>query len=265
MGTLRKNLFPIFFMFLGWVTGVAATTALGLLPSGQAVDRPADRGPTMQPPHSGHIFTEVSRGRLGVSIQEVTPGLAKEFGLPEPKGALIGEVQPESPAEKAGLKRGDIILEFNGKEIHKAGQLRNWVASAPVGSQSKATIFRDKQQIEIEVALNEQSQEMGQGGTEREESRTALAGVKVMNLNPDGAGEIDRPPRSGVVVDRVHPDSRAREAGLRRGDIILEVNRSPVKNIDDYNETLSNLKKDEGALLLIHRRGRTLFLSVGSA
>lgn len=209
---------------------------------------------------------KVSRGWLGISIQEVTPELAREFGLPEPKGALIGDVQPGSPAEKAGLKRGDVILALNGKEIKTTGQLRNQVAATSVGSKIKIKIFRDKHEKEIEATLNEQSNEVARNGSpEKEERLTALTGVAVADLNPETAREMSISNRNGVVVQEVDPDSRAQEAGLRRGDVILEVNRAPVKNIEEYTRKVSNLKKEEGALLLVSRHGRTLFLSVGAA
>jgi len=106
----------------------------------------------------------VIRGWLGISIQEITPQLAKEFRLPEPKGALVTDVLPNTPAERAGIKRGDVILEVNGRPIEHTGQLRNLVAGLPIGEKVKIKIFRDIQEKELEVTISEQSKEMAQGG-----------------------------------------------------------------------------------------------------
>lgn len=207
----------------------------------------------------------VRRGWIGISIQEVTPGLAKEFGLSDPKGALIGDVMPKSPAEQAGLKRGDVIVEFNGKEIKNTGQLRNLVASTPIGNKAKLKVLRDGREKELEVTLDEQSKEGAAARPDDEEKATpsALNGVQVLEMTPGVAREIGLSGQEGVIVDQVRPNSPAREAGLQRGDVILEVNRNPIKDPGGYREMRSKLEKDDGVLLLINRQGRTLFLRVG--
>ncbi|WDT78711.1 MAG: DegQ family serine endoprotease [Candidatus Manganitrophus sp.] len=210
---------------------------------------------------------KVTRGWLGVSIQEVTPQLAKEFGLKESKGALVSDVLPDSPAEAAGIKRGDILLAIDGKEVESTAQLRKWVAGTAVGKKIRLTLFRDKKEKEIELSPGEQPQEVAQAGGEGAETETsALKGAQVRNLTPEAAREMNLPKGlEGVVISRVEAGSLAEEAGLRAGDVILEVNRTAVRNTREYEQALSRLKKEQSALLLIHRGGNTLFLTLDAA
>jgi serine protease Do len=208
---------------------------------------------------------KVVRGWLGVSIQEVTPSLAKEFGLPEPKGALVGEVVPGSPAEHAGIQRGDVILELNGKTIEHTGQLRNLVADTPIGEKVKVKIFRDKQTKEVAVTIGEQPKEMASSGAaeERKEKSTALNGVEALDITPETAGEYGlSKDQRGVVISRIEPGSLAEEAGLQRGDVIVEVNRKPVKNIEEYNAAVTKTKENEAVLLLVKRQGGMIFVTI---
>ncbi|TAK06498.1 MAG: DegQ family serine endoprotease [Candidatus Manganitrophaceae bacterium] len=210
---------------------------------------------------------KVVRGWLGISIQEVTPQLAKEFGLKETKGALIGDVLPNSPAEKAGFKRGDILLTVDGKAVEGPAQLRKWVA-ASTGKKIKLTVWRDKKEKEIEVSPGEQPQEVALAGKQdgNEASSAAFKGLQVRNLTPAMEHRYELVKGlQGVVVDQIEEGSAAEEAGLQPGDVLLEINRKPVQNISDYERIVSALKKDESALLLVHRRGNTLFLTLGMA
>ena len=211
---------------------------------------------------------KVIRGWLGVSIQEVTPQLAKEFGLKEARGALIGDVLPGSPAEKAGFQRGDVIIEFMGQDIANSTHLRNLVARTPVGAKGKVKVVRDKKEKEMEVTIDEQPKEIARGGPEEEGEKmsTALSGFEVRNLTPELAQQLGLGRgEKGVVVFKVEPGSAADEAGLLRGDLIMEINRKPVRNMDDYEEAASKIKKEEVILLLINRQGKTLFLTIAPA
>jgi len=212
---------------------------------------------------------KVMRGRLGISIQEVTPKLAKEFGLPEVSGALVADVLPQSPAERAGIKRGDILLEIDGKPIENTGQLRNRVAETPVGRKVKIKLLRDRKLEEIEATVEEQpegSASSGQtGAPSAVPGHTAWSGLEVQEIGREARREFEIPTETeGVVVIRVEPGSAAQDAGIQRGDVISEVDRTPVKNLNEYNRAVSRLKKDEGVLLLINRRGRTLFVTIDS-
>ncbi|WDT75674.1 MAG: DegQ family serine endoprotease [Candidatus Manganitrophus sp.] len=209
---------------------------------------------------------KVVRGWLGVSIQEVTQQLAKEFGLKESKGALVSDVLPNSPAEKAGFHRGDVVVQFNGQVVENSTQLRNLVAKTGVGTKAKVRVVRDKKEKELEVTIEEQPKDIaGSGDVEPdpEATSTALAGIEVRNLTPEVARQLGLNRNDkGVVITRVDPGSVADEVGLQRGDLIMEVNRKPVRDTDNYDELISKIGKDEAVLLLINRQGRTMFVTI---
>jgi len=212
---------------------------------------------------------KVVRGWLGVSIQEVTPDLAKQFGLAEAKGALVSDVLKDTPAERAGLKRGDVIMKVNGKPVDGPGHLRNTVAETAVGEKITLTVVRDGKEKDVPVTIGEQPKQLGQrGGAEEEggQPSSVLDGVEVKNLTPQLRQEMSLPEDvSGVVVSRVESGSDAEAAGLQRGDVIMEVDRKPVRNIQDYERALSKHNKKEGLLLLINRQGGTLFIMLGGS
>ena len=209
---------------------------------------------------------KVVRGWLGVSIQEMTPKLAEQFGLKESKGVLVSDVLPKSPAEQAGIKRGDILLEIDGKPIEGAAQLRNIVTEAPVGKTLRIKRFSDGKESEVAVTIGEQPKEIARRGETEKAPPTALSGMQVQNLTPEIAAALGLPKdEQGVVIDRVEPGSLADEAGLQRGDVIVEINRQPIKDANDYNRAVSGLKRDEAALLLVNRRGATLFVTLSAS
>jgi serine protease Do len=209
---------------------------------------------------------KVVRGWLGVSIQEITPPLAKEFGLKEAKGALVGDVLPGSPAEKAGFKRGDVIVDFMGQPIESSTQLRNLVARTTVGAKGKVKVIRENKEKELDVTIEEQPKDIAKAGPQAPEEAAPSArlnGVEVRNVTPEMAKQLDLSRNAkGVVITKVEPGSAAEEAGLQRGDLIMEVNRKPVNNIEEYEKVLSKIDKSEAILLLVGRQGRTLFLTV---
>jgi serine protease Do len=207
---------------------------------------------------------KVVRGWLGVTIQEVNADLAKQFGLKEAKGALVSDVLENSPAEKAGIERGDVIIELNEKPVESATQLKNMVAQLNVGSKIDVAVVRDKKEKRLTVVIAEQPKEIAMAGTEEDqEGSKAMAGIEVHDLTP----EITRRfgfsrEQKGVVVTQVEPDSNADLAGIKRGDLIMEINRMPVHNTDDYEQIISRLKKQESVLLLVSRQGRALFITI---
>ena len=213
-------------------------------------------------------YKKVVRGWLGVSIQEVTSDLAEEFGVKDLKGALISGVMKGSPAEKAGLKQGDVILKFNGKDVEDTGHLRNMVSQSPIGTKVTVKVFRAKKEIDVEVVIAELPKKAGEPSTEEESNETpeessALSGVTVRELTPElakrfGAKEGD----AGVVVVRVDPNSRAFEVGIRAGDIVLQINQKEISTIEDYKKATAKLKAKDRALLLIRRKGEDLFMTV---
>jgi len=212
---------------------------------------------------------KVVRGWLGVSIQEVTPALAKQFGLADAKGALISDVLSGTPAERAGLKRGDVIVKVDGVPIDSPGHLRNTVAETAVGEKMTLTVMRDGHEKEVAVTIAEQPKDMTQRGGDVEgggESNAALDGVDVKDLTPQIRQELNLPDdASGVVVNSVESGSAAEAAGLQRGDVIMEVDRKAVRNTRDYEQALSNHKGKEGLLLLVNRQGTTIFMMIGAS
>lgn len=212
---------------------------------------------------------KVVRGWLGVSIQEITPELAKEFGLKDIKGALVGDVTAGSPAQKAGIKRGDVILTYNGKTVDNVTNLRNMVAQTEIGTKVKIRLFREKRENEIEAVISELPKDLSeQGGIWREEpeaekGENLLSGIAVRELTSEIARGLNLSRRErGVVIVRVEPGSPAEESGLKRGDVIQEINHKEIRDLRDYNRIASKISKDETALLYINRGGRKLYVTV---
>ena len=209
---------------------------------------------------------KVVRGWLGVSIQEVTPDLAKQFGMKEARGALVSEVIPDSPAAAAGIQSGDIIIGFNDKPVESPSVLRNTVAQIPVGATVKLEVLRNKKTVTLEAKIAEQPKDMTQAEGETVQGNdkdTSLAGVEVRNLTPDIARQLGlHAGTAGVVVARVEQGSVAEEGGLQEGDVIVEINRHPVRNIADFKRLSSKLSKKDNVLLFINRRGQKLFIAI---
>jgi serine protease Do len=209
----------------------------------------------------------VVRGWLGVSIQEVTPELAAQFDLDAPRGAVVTEVLGNSPAEKAGLKRGDVIVALNGQEVENLARLRLVVASAKVGSRMTVRVVRDGKRKKLDVTIGELPEEVASLGHKPEavegDFDNVLSGLTVGPLSRENAMRFQLDPGGrGVVVLDVTAGSPGSRAGLMEGDVILEVNRQEVATLDDYDRLARRIDKDKGALLLIARRGQTLFVGI---
>jgi serine protease Do len=214
-------------------------------------------------------YKKVVRGWLGVSIQEVTSDLAEEFGVKDLKGALVSGVMKGSPAEKAGIKQGDVILQYNGKVVEDTGHLRNMVSQTPIGTTVKVRLLRQKKEIEAEVVIAELPKKMAEASSRNEEESgseeesTALTGLVVRELTPDVAKHLGiNQSEKGVVVIKIDPESRVYEAGIRPGDIILQVNQKNIATLDDYKKAASKIKAKDRVLLLIRRKGEDLFVTV---
>jgi serine protease Do len=202
----------------------------------------------------------VTRGWLGVSIQEMTPELAKSMGLKEPKGALVAQVVPDSPAQKAGIEQGDVITEFDGKAVTSSKDLPRIVASTPVGKTVTVKLSRDGKATERQVILGEM-EEKGVEVSKGSSSHKAL-GIGVQNLNPEIAKELGVRKDSGVVVTQVEPGSAAADAGIQTGDVIKEVNRKPVKDVEDFARKVEKGNNKDSVLFLIQRGRNSLFAAV---
>ncbi|TKS60184.1 MAG: hypothetical protein EWM72_01568 [Nitrospira sp.] len=210
---------------------------------------------------------KVVRGWLGVSIQELTPELASQFGVGDTKGVLVSDVMDDSPAKKAGFERADVIVEYDGKSMDSPTHLRNAVAQTPVGKKVSVKIIRDKKPKTIDLTIVEQPKSMMQSGEEDTgESATAigvLSNLEVRELNDELASRYGlKPSERGVIVVRVKPGSTAEELGVREGDIVVEVNRQAVTSIKAYERIAGKLPKDQAVLLLLKRQGRTIYLTL---
>jgi serine protease Do len=200
----------------------------------------------------------VTRGWLGVAIQEVTPDLAKSFDLKEKKGALVSQVVSGGPAEKAGVEQGDIILRFDGKEVSSSQDLPRIVASTPVGKTVTLEISRNGKVIDRQVKVGELEEKVE---VAKAPSHKSL-GISVQNLTPEIAKGLGLKKETGVVVTQVEPGSPAENAGIQTGDLIREVNRKPVKDVEDFVQKVEKAKGSDNILLLVQRGQNNLFAAV---
>jgi len=202
----------------------------------------------------------VVRGWLGVGIQPLTSELAKSLKLADTNGALVSNVTDGSPAAKAGLKAGDVIVEFNGERVARADRLPNAVALTPVGREVPVSVVRDGKPVQLSVKIGEQT-EAREAATKPERAPGKL-GLTVEPVNPRLARERKLRDTEGVVVRAVEPDSPAAEAGLQAGDVIVEVDRQPIRNPADMHRQLDDHAKGTPVLMLVHRGEGSLFVTV---
>ena len=204
---------------------------------------------------------KVTRAYLGVMAQEVTPAMAKAFHETEVRGALIGDVTPNSPAQKAGLEKGDIILDIDGKPVNNSAELRMHVSLMTPGTKVNVTVFRDGAQKTLPLTLAEMPSETAKNEQPESGGEDALEGITVENVTAQTARQLGLPATAtGVVVTSVDPASKAADSGLKRGDVIQEVNHKPVRNTADFEAAMRNAK--DSALLLVNRQGNTMYLAV---
>src|SRR5579884_2242738 len=200
----------------------------------------------------------VIRGWLGVEVQEVTPGLAQAFGLPNTRGALVAQVEKNTPAAQAGLKRGDIIVKFNGEPVRNEHDLPEMVAQAPIGGTVPIEVIRNGKQLTLHATIAE-LRPQGQMASAAE-GPSQNWGVRVQKLTPGLAQRLGTPNTNGVVVTRVRPDSPADDAGLQRGDVILEVDHNRIKSPAQFARLAhQDQRQHKAVLLLVERGSATLF------
>ena len=195
---------------------------------------------------------KVTRGRLGVSIQPLTPELAESFGLEKVTGALVNQVLSDSPAQKAGLKRGDVLLSFDGREVTGVRQLQLMVANTPPGKTVPVVVLRDGKHLTLSVIVGTQKQQ-----EQKEAAPPAPSGQEQalgLTVSPAPGGQ-------GVQVKAVDPDSNAADAGVRPGDVILSVNRREVHDPAAFAAAIRAVRNAKNVVLLIQRGGTTLYLA----
>ncbi|GBD38330.1 Periplasmic serine endoprotease DegP [bacterium HR37] len=201
----------------------------------------------------------VIRGWLGVLVQQVTPEIAESLGLKEPQGALVSDVTPGSPAEKAGIKRGDVIVEFDGHKIKEMPDLPKLVAITPPGKEVEIKIIRQGQQKELKLRVGELKEERF---SRHENISNRDIGLSVSDITPEIASRYGLKDRRGVVVTDVERGSVAAMAGFQPGDIILEINGEPITSTDDYTKVLERSDKEKPILFLVKRGENTIYIAL---
>ena len=202
-------------------------------------------------------YGRVSRGWLGVIIQPVSEEIAEAFKLPDRKGALVSDITSEGPAEKAGIKKGDVIREVDGKNIETVDNLTKLVRSLEVGKEVTVKVIRRSEgEISLKVKIGEMPEE-GETGTGAQ-GKTDI-GLLVQDISPEIARRLRLSTTEGVIVAEVEPGSPADRAGLQPRDIITEVNGQAIKDLTDYNKAMASLKEGENIVLLIRRGEYTIF------
>ncbi|MGH7299001.1 MAG: Do family serine endopeptidase [Candidatus Rokuibacteriota bacterium] len=205
---------------------------------------------------------KVTRGWLGVAIQSLTPELAKGFKVEADTGALVASVQEGSPAAAAGIKRGDVITEYDGHKISRAADLSKLVAATEVNRQVPLTVVREGKTVALDVKVA-QMKEPGQTVVAQSESKDSL-GLTVETLTPRVARELGLSDVRGVVVRGVLDSSPAAEAGIRPGDVITEMNHQPVADIADMRRVLDRHAEGAPVVALVHRNGNNLYVAMAS-
>ncbi|RUM89844.1 MAG: serine protease [Thermodesulfatator sp.] len=198
---------------------------------------------------------KVIRGWLGVVVQDLTPALAEEFGLKGTEGALVAQVMENSPADRAGLKRGDVIVEYEGKKVRNSSELRTYVGLTHPGTRVTMKVFRNGHPVLLKVTIGEypKEEEISSATPEIHKFLDKL-GFQVRELTPDLAEELGYEVKRGVIISAVAPGSPAAMADLRPGILIEEVNRRPVKDLSQFYQALRSSLKSRRVLLLVRDR-----------
>jgi serine protease Do len=198
-----------------------------------------------------------------VSIQQITPELAKTFGLKQANGALVSDVVDGSPAEKAGVKQGDVIVEFNGKKVKSSSELPHIVGGTSVGKEVVMKIIRDGgEELALQVKVGELKDE--QLAALAPSSTKSKLGIDIQQLTPELSRRFGIKDDRGVVVTAVEPDSPGEAAGLQSGDLILEINRSKVATVSQARRALEKTRPDEPTVVLVKREGNTRYVVIRS-
>ena len=205
---------------------------------------------------------KVERGYLGVTtLEDLTPALARQFHVPDVSGALVNNVEPGSPADKAGLKQGDVIRTFEGQTVNSRAHLESTVVNKSPGMTVTLGLLRDGKPMDLKVTLTERPSNAGERGGARPHSEGTLRGVSVQELTPEVREQLGLPSHiQGVVITEMDPDSPAAEAGLQPGDVVQSINRRPVNSVSDFNSLAAEARGE--TLLRINRGGNAWFVAV---
>jgi serine protease Do len=204
---------------------------------------------------------KVVRPWVGISLQDLTEELAQSFHLQQKEGALIGQVYEGSPAEKAGLKVGDVVIGIDGAPVKGSQDVVREVLRKRVGQKIQITVVREGKKVEIPVVTGEMPAEPSEQKAGQAEKREWF-GLRVEPITPEMAKQLGLSSTEGVIIDQVDSGSVAQDAGLRKGDVILEVNRQKIRNESDYRGAMEKTNPERGVLLLVSRRGSTFFVTL---
>lgn len=241
--------------------GLCVVVALGLA-LGPARIAAAARLAVGEPP-AAPAPGQADRAWLGVALQPLTPGLAAAFGVSDGRGALVADVVPESPAARAGLRPGDVVRAFEGQPVAGPDDLARLVGRASPGQEVTVTVWRDRQELALRATLGRApgARPRGPVGVEPRPGTPRL-GLEIRPVTPELARELDLRVTEGVVVTRVEPGSPAERAGLARGDVILEVDRTPVRTAADVVRLTREARADRPLTLRVQRGDRALYVAV---
>jgi serine protease Do len=204
-------------------------------------------------------YGKVIRGWMGVSIQNLTAELAKSLGIKETEGALISGVEKNSPADKAGFKRGDLVIALDGRKVADSTSLRNMVASSAPGTKVDVKIVRDGKEMTIGMTLGEYKEKRV---IKKTEYNNVLKGVTVQELTPTLRDRLSLPENlNGVVITNISEDSPS-QGLLQANDVIQEVNRKAIQSAEDYDRAVSKIGENDTVLLLIYRDGGSVYLTI---
>ena len=247
------------FNFKGEIIGVNTAIIAGGQGIGFAIPINMAKNVVAQLRDSGKVV----RGWIGVYVQQITPEIAESIDLQEPRGALVADLTPGGPAEEAGVKRGDIIVEFNGKPIEDMPELPKSVASYAPGTKTQLKVLRNGEPKTLNIQLGELPEEVAQ------ESRKLTGkaveeglGLIVQEINPEIRNTFETGISEGVIITNVAPGGTAASAGLEPGDVILEINKNKVSNLDNYKKTMDSVSEGQNVLFLIQRGSNTIYVAL---
>lgn len=241
----------------GEVVGIATAIFAGGQGLGFAIPSSLVKSVTAELKEKGKVV----RGWLGVAVQPVSAKIAKAFGMKEARGALVGQVIKDSPADKGGIKTGDVIVSFDGKPVQESDDLPRMVAEAPVGKSVVVSVFRRGKEIPVTIKLAEMPAEKVPAPLKPGPALENF-GMKLDNLTPRWRRQFRITEESGVIVVAVEPGSPAFEAGIRPGDVVKEVDRSAVGNLAEFNKSMGKSRKEQPVLLLLSRGAQSFFVTL---
>jgi serine protease Do len=207
------------------------------------------------------IRGKVTRGWLGVSVQDVTEDIAQNLSLKESKGALVGDVVPGDPADRAGIRAGDILYEMDGKKIEDSHDLLRHVASLPIGKEIAVKAFRDGEFKSFKVMISERKDDKNKESISKNDSQQNF-GFSVQEITPEIAQKRGISDPTGIIVTKVAENSPASDAGIKAGDLILQINKKRISSVKSFSDEIAKHQSSGTLLLLIKRGDRSFFVTL---